>query len=390
MNQKDFIEKLHTLLPECRPEAAQLWCEFAAECVDREQHVHFQATESRDASIESWLEVLYEGLRQTRETFGAELAARVAALSLEHCCLYPGEMPRAAECLRSGDGAKDILAKIESGEIDCTNLFSAAPPKESPTKTYMSEQEFTAHMNGLIPTPSAEANSHLLDLANGLWLEMKDDLYHAFSFVSRHFTAETLQNVYDLCGTRETGLLPWEIIGAAVYVQAGTPAEEISKDEWKDFVLLPTPESAGAISSLAICTVRENGEETQFYTPHFGQCDPQKLLDTAIARAGEAGTTAAETLQQMDHNLPEVESHVTANKAILGPGSRLAEKLSLLMPSSPITAAHIIMDADRGSVTIRMNPLWEKLRDERESGPPVQQKHSSRKRSSKHKNQPDR
>lgn len=260
----------------------------------------------------------------------------------------------------------------------------------TPTKTYMSEQEFTAHMNGLIPTPSEEANSHLLDLANGLWLEMKDDLYHAFSFVSRHFTSETLQNVYDLCGTRETGLLPWEIIGAAVYVQTGTPAEEISKDEWKDFVLLPTPESAGAISSLALCTVRENGEATQFYTPHFGQYDPQKLLDAAIARAGEAGTTAAEALQQMDHNLPEVESHVTANKAILGPGSRLAEKLSLLMPSSPITAAHIIMDADRGSVTIRMNPLWEKLRDERESGPPVQQKHSSRKRSSKHKNHPDR
>ena len=68
---------------------------------------------------------------------------------------------------------------------------------------------------------------------------MKDDLYHAFSFVSRHFTSETLQNVYDLCGTRETGLLPWEIIGAAVYVQTGTPAEEISKDEWKDFVLRP-------------------------------------------------------------------------------------------------------------------------------------------------------
>ena len=127
MNQKDFIEKFHTLLPECRPEAAQLWCEFAAECVDRKQYVHFQAAESRDASIESWLEVLYEGLRQTRETFGAELATKVAALSLEPCCLYPGEMPRAAECLRAGDGAKDILAKIESGEIDCTDLFSAAP-----------------------------------------------------------------------------------------------------------------------------------------------------------------------------------------------------------------------------------------------------------------------
>lgn len=127
MNQKDFIEKFHTILPECQPDAARIWCDFAVECVDQQQYVHFQAAESRDASIESWLEVLYEGLRQTRETFGAELATKVAALSLEPCCLYPGEMPRAAECLRTGDSAKDILAKIESGEIDCTDLFSAAP-----------------------------------------------------------------------------------------------------------------------------------------------------------------------------------------------------------------------------------------------------------------------
>lgn len=261
--------------------------------------------------------------------------------------------------------------------------------KES-TKTYMSEQEFTAHMDGLIPTPSAETNSHLLDLANGLWLEMKEDLYHAFSFVSRHFTTETLQNVYDLCGAKETGLLPWEIIGAAVYLQTGTPAEEISEAEWKDFVLLPTPETADALSPLAVCTVRENGQETQFYTPHFGRSDPQKLLDAAIARARETGTPAVEALQQMDYNLPEEVSHVTANKAVLGPGSRIAEKLSQLMPSSPITAARITMDVDSGIAAVEVNPLWEQLRNERESGPPVQQKRSARKRSSRHKNQPDR
>ena len=104
----------------------------------------------------------------------------------------------------------------------------------------------------------------------------------------------------------------------------------------------------------------------------------------------EAGTTAAETLQQMDHNLPDVESHVTANKAILGPGSRLAEKLSLLMASSPITAGHITIDADSGNTAIEVNPLWEKLRDERGFSPPTRQRHPSRKRSSIHKNQPDR
>ena len=147
MNQKDFIEKFHTLLPKCQPEAAQLWCDFAAERVEQQQYVHFKAAESRDASVAEWLEVLYKGLHQIRETFGTELAVQVATLSLERCCLYPGEMPRAAECLRAGDSAKDILAKIGSGEAECTDLFSAAPSKTPPEKTYMSEQEFSAHVD---------------------------------------------------------------------------------------------------------------------------------------------------------------------------------------------------------------------------------------------------
>jgi len=88
MNQKDFIEKFHTLLPKCQPEAAQLWCDFAAERVEQQQYVHFKAAESRDASVAEWLEVLYKGLHQIRETFGTELAVQVATLSLERCCLY--------------------------------------------------------------------------------------------------------------------------------------------------------------------------------------------------------------------------------------------------------------------------------------------------------------
>ncbi len=140
MNQKKFIEKFHVLLPECQPEAAQLWCDFASECVNQRQYVHFQAAENRDASIENWLEVLYEGLRQIKETFGAELAAKVGALSCEHCCLYPGEMPKAAECLRDGSNAQDILAKIESGKIDCADPFFAVPHKAPTVKKYMREQ----------------------------------------------------------------------------------------------------------------------------------------------------------------------------------------------------------------------------------------------------------
>ncbi len=131
MSQEEFIEKFHELLPECQSEAAQLWYNFAAECVDRQQYVHFRAAENLDASIGNWLEVLYEGLRQTKETLGTELAVKVGDLSCERCCLYPGEMLMAAACLRDGDDAKEILAKIDSGDIDCTDLFSAVQPEDS-------------------------------------------------------------------------------------------------------------------------------------------------------------------------------------------------------------------------------------------------------------------
>ena len=55
----------------------------------------------------------------------------------------------------------------------------------TPEKTYLTEHEFISRISELIPAPNAETNHNLLDLANGLWFEMKDDLYHAFSFVSR-------------------------------------------------------------------------------------------------------------------------------------------------------------------------------------------------------------
>lgn len=385
MNQNIFVEKFHALLPECQPGAAQPWCDFAVERVDQQQYVHFKAAESREASIAGWLDVLYEGLRQTKETFGPELAAKVGDLSMAHCCLYPGEMPRAAECLRDGNGAQEIMAKIESGEIDCPDLFSAAASIE---KTYMSDQEFTDQMNTLIPAPSVEANRNLLDLADALWFGLKEDLYHTFAFISRHFTAETLQNVYDCCETKNHGALPWELIGTAIYLQAGASPQEIGKAEWKEFQVLDTPESADTISSLAACTVRENGADTRFYTLHFGQFAPQKLLERATAQARNDDITVTEAMQRIGCDMRM--TYVTANQSICGPESPLAEKLFRLMNSSPITAAHITIDVDSGSIAVKTNPLWERLRDEREKDLPAPQKHPGRKRSPKHKNQPDR
>jgi len=131
MKKETFQKQFRELLPGSKPEAARAWQRFAEECVDNEQYVHFKAAKSRDACVEEWLEVLYEGLRQTKLNFGVKLAARVSDLGCESCCLYPGEMTQAAEYLLQGSGVEEIMEGIKSGDIDCVDLFSVMPPKVS-------------------------------------------------------------------------------------------------------------------------------------------------------------------------------------------------------------------------------------------------------------------
>lgn len=255
----------------------------------------------------------------------------------------------------------------------------------------MEKEEFLSRLEKLIPATSEKTNEKLLELGDAIWLEMKDDLYHAFTFVSHHFSRDVLQAVYDLSGAMEQDLLPWEIIGAGIYLQAGTPVEQISKSDWRDFTLFSIPQKNDTISSLATCTVRENGQETQFFTLHFGQFDPQELLDAAAVIAGKTEITVTEAIQQLDYNVKGPRSYVTANQALCGPGSTLAEKLLQLSPSYPITAAHITIDVDQEVTAVERNPLWEQLRDRLGETPPIQEAaHSNQKRASAHRNEPSR
>lgn len=252
----------------------------------------------------------------------------------------------------------------------------------------MSDQEFTARLAKLIPSPSEAVNSRLLDFANSLWFGLKEDLFHTFLFVSHHFTPEVLQSVYELYETRKQGALPWELVNAAIYIQAGTPPKEISEDDWDHFAVLPTPETPDMISTLAICTVQENGRATRFYTRHFGQFDPLKLLYRATALAIRGGSTVTAAMQQLKYEAGTCDA--VANCAISGPESLMVEKLTTLMASSPITAAHITIDVDSGNVITEMNPLWERLRDELKPDPFVQRKSAEKKRFFSRKHQPER
>ena len=127
MDYNNFYDTVKGLAPDCREDAIPLWRDFAAECVDKGQFVHFEFTTDTASAVGKWLDALSAGFRVVNESFGQETAAAVVNLSCERCCLYPVEMMQAAVLMKNGSGSKQILLKIESGEIDCPNLFEAMP-----------------------------------------------------------------------------------------------------------------------------------------------------------------------------------------------------------------------------------------------------------------------
>lgn len=117
MKREDFTLALNALLPGCDPEAAGKWAEFAAECVDQEQFVHFIPME-HDAAIEKWLDTTFAGLCAVNQEYGPEIAAKVADLACQRCALYPGEMLVAAMVLEGGGDAERIASMLAYGDME--------------------------------------------------------------------------------------------------------------------------------------------------------------------------------------------------------------------------------------------------------------------------------
>lgn len=134
MTKADFFAALHTIAPGSTPEAAQKWIDFAAECVSEEKYVNFKPSNDPEVSVEKWLDTLCGGFYAVRAEYGAELTGKLVGLSLAPCCLYPGEMLQAAECLRDGGTAETISGKIALSEIESEQpFFPCARP--SPDRT---------------------------------------------------------------------------------------------------------------------------------------------------------------------------------------------------------------------------------------------------------------
>lgn len=147
MSRDDFLSVIRHLEVERPQEAAKKWEMFAAECVDEGQFVDFKPAESRDASIERWLDTICGGLYAVHTAYGPETAAKVAALSLEQCCLYPGEMLQAAECLQNGGNAETIITMIREDKIEAEEPFFPRLPQGAAWENYLKTAEMGCEQN---------------------------------------------------------------------------------------------------------------------------------------------------------------------------------------------------------------------------------------------------
>ena len=109
----------------------QRFWQFLAACSTRTLRLSLKQTANKTEAVEKWLDVIYSGLKAVRKECGLETAAALVNLGLERCCLYPGEMMQAALCLEKGENGRQIFEKIESGEIDCTDLFSPVSRRDA-------------------------------------------------------------------------------------------------------------------------------------------------------------------------------------------------------------------------------------------------------------------
>lgn len=112
-----FTAAIGTLI-DGESEAAAAWIRFAGECVDMDQYVDFAEKGAQAQPINHWLETLLAGLLEIRKSHGAAIAKQVCDLALRPACLYPSEMPQAADHFRRGGAPEDIDKMIESGAVE--------------------------------------------------------------------------------------------------------------------------------------------------------------------------------------------------------------------------------------------------------------------------------
>ncbi len=116
LTKESFQQRLRTLLPSTKAGAAEIWVDFAHECVEMGQYVDF-VEEPDETAHSRWYDTLPAGFILLKRDFGEEIAAKICNLSLNNQCLYPYEMQRAGQDLRDGGNVDTLFRLMEEGQL---------------------------------------------------------------------------------------------------------------------------------------------------------------------------------------------------------------------------------------------------------------------------------
>lgn len=129
MNQKDFLQRLESLLQATTPEADQRWLQWAKEWSEMNQN-YFKMCEVKPGwersyflmavynlqTEEAVMDCLYDKFKQVHDRYGAEIAGK---LYLLNTCLYGYEFLGAAKYLHEGgDESQLSYLSVERGMFD--------------------------------------------------------------------------------------------------------------------------------------------------------------------------------------------------------------------------------------------------------------------------------
>ena len=121
LTKEAFQERLCALLPDAAAGAAEIWVDFAHECVRLGQYVDFES-EPEETAMSRWYDTLLAGFVLLKRDFGETVATRICDMSLDNRCLYPYEMQRAGQDLRDGGSVDTLFRLMEEDRL------AASPP----------------------------------------------------------------------------------------------------------------------------------------------------------------------------------------------------------------------------------------------------------------------
>lgn len=228
----------------------------------------------------------------------------------------------------------------------------------------MDKQDFEQQLSALVPQPDPEITAALFAFGQELGQESGcdgvRDLLNSMSFVSRHFSAATVQGVYEII-QHGAAALPDEVVAAAVYLENGsTPQAVAEMADAGSLMCFHWPQDVEELSPLALCVVTEGGQSRSFYTLHFGAFDPDTALRSAQQYAHDRQFSVTDALLSLTTDMA-LDANGGARKILVSDDPDMSQTLSTVFHHCPAVAARLAFDADRSQTEVEYNPLWLEL-----------------------------